>query len=110
MSDPYVREVGRLGPAGCDAVTAAEGSGVWECTETGPHTRHVARSVIDGTVLHTWQDAPTQDQARAAALERLARDMLASYHQGSDGYRGRVGQMQIQRWQAVVDGEVADGG
>lgn len=41
---------------------------------------------------------------RINALEQLAGDVIASYHRGSDGYRGRVGQVQIARWQAVIDG------
>ena len=42
---------------------------------------------------------------RIAELEQLATDILASYHQASDGYRGRVGQMQIAKWQARLAGD-----
>lgn len=43
--------------------------------------------------------------ARVAELEQLAAQMLASYHQGSDGYRGRVGQVQIARWRKTLAGD-----
>lgn len=39
---------------------------------------------------------------RMRQLEQLAGELLGSYHKGSDGYRGRVGQVQIARWQAVL--------
>jgi hypothetical protein len=48
---------------------------------------------------------------RAAASERitdlqnLAGAMLASFTRTDDGYRCRVGQVQIARWRATLDGE-----
>lgn len=40
--------------------------------------------------------------ARIAQLETLARHMLATYQRVSDGYRGRVGQVQIAKWQTEL--------
>jgi hypothetical protein len=46
----------------------------------------------------------TAQHARIAELEQLAAGILASYHRGSDGYRGRVGQVQIAKWNATLRG------
>jgi hypothetical protein len=37
-------------------------------------------------------------RAASADLEALARDMLSRFIKTSDGYRARVGQVQIARW------------
>lgn len=45
-------------------------------------------------------------RARATELERLAADILASFdNTAGDGYRARVGQVQIAKWRKVLDGE-----
>lgn len=45
------------------------------------------------------------DAQRILQLEQLAAGILASYHQASDGYRGRVGQVQIARWRKTLAGD-----
>lgn len=53
-----------------------------------------------------WKAAcSTKDRERIAELEQLATEVIASYHQASDGYRGRVGQVQIAKWQTRLAGE-----
>jgi hypothetical protein len=54
-----------------------------------------------------WEAAePARSAAvRIAGLEALAAEILGSYHRGSDGYRGRVGQVQHDRWRARLDGD-----
>lgn len=42
--------------------------------------------------------------ARVAELERLAADILGRFTKGDGGHRARVGQVQIGKWQAVLDG------
>lgn len=42
--------------------------------------------------------------ARIAGLEALARDMLSWFTRTSDGYRARVGQVQIARWEKQLGG------
>ena len=42
---------------------------------------------------------------RAEQLHQLAADILATYRKRDDGYRGRVGQVQIQRWQTILNGQ-----
>lgn len=42
--------------------------------------------------------------ARIRRLEAVARDMLAAFTKGSDGYRARVGQVQIAKWQKRIEG------
>lgn len=44
-------------------------------------------------------------ETRIGVLQQLAGDVLGSYYKASDGYRGRVGQVQLARWQAVLDGQ-----
>jgi hypothetical protein len=49
----------------------------------------------------------TTDQmlARVAALEALAADMLSRFGETGSGHSARVGQVQIAKWQAALDGE-----
>lgn len=41
-------------------------------------------------------------------LRELAAEILGSYVKRDDGYRGRVGQVQIARWRVRLDGPGAD--
>lgn len=41
---------------------------------------------------------------RIGELERLAADILSRFTKGDGGHRARVGQVQIGKWQAVLDG------
>jgi hypothetical protein len=51
-------------------------------------------------------DAVNHAAARIDALEALARDMLGRFCQVSDGYRARVGQVQIAKWEKQLgDGD-----
>jgi hypothetical protein len=56
-----------------------------------------------GAVPGVWPELPAELE-RAAALEALARDMLSRFVATGDGHRARVGQVQIAKWQAVLDG------
>jgi hypothetical protein len=40
--------------------------------------------------------------ARTLVLENLAREMLATFTKGSDGYRARAGQVQIAKWEERI--------
>jgi transcriptional regulator with XRE-family HTH domain len=57
----------------------------------------------------TAREPGKRDAARAAArvaqLEELARDMLGRFTRTDDGYRARVGQVQIGRWEHTLAGE-----
>lgn len=44
-------------------------------------------------------------ETRAAELDQLARDVLASFHASGGGHRARAGQVQIGKWRAVLDGD-----
>jgi hypothetical protein len=37
-------------------------------------------------------------------MEELAAEILNAFTKGSDGYRARVGQVQIGKWRAILDG------
>lgn len=94
-----------------------------------PVADHAPIESIYGTacgVCVTWTDAPLAEggetefgiaipapwpcpaSQRIAELAQLAGEVLGSYYKASDGYRGRVGQVQIARWQAVLNGQPAD--
>lgn len=62
-------------------------------------TQPMAVEDLDGEVA-----APEADADRTGELILLAEAILASFTQGQDGYRARVGQVQIQRWRAALDG------
>lgn len=55
--------------------------------------------VFFGEAADAYAQGAADGHERIRQLEELAAEILASYHQGSDGYRGRVGQVQIKRWQ-----------
>lgn len=42
-------------------------------------------------------------EGRGADMEKLAREVLDSYTKGQDGFRGRVGQVQIERWRELLE-------
>jgi hypothetical protein len=46
-----------------------------------------------------------QQETRVAALELLAASMLATFGATDQGYRARVGQAQIAKWQATLTGD-----
>lgn len=50
-------------------------------------------------------EAEAANLARIAELEQLATQILDTYHQRDDGYRGRVGQVQIARWRTTLTGQ-----
>lgn len=47
-------------------------------------------------------------EAAAPHMEKLAAEILDSYIKTGDGWRGRVGQVQIARWRVRLDGPGAD--
>ena len=51
------------------------------------------------------RDATEAMIKRIDELEKLAAGMLASFAMTSDGYRARVGQVQIAKWTRVLNGE-----
>lgn len=52
----------------------------------------------------TGADIASVADARIAELEQLAREILASFTMTDSGYRARVGQVQIRRWRARLNG------
>lgn len=52
----------------------------------------------------TCDDVQIEADNRAAELHALAADILSRFHATGDGHRARVGQVQIAKWQAVLDG------
>ena len=47
-----------------------------------------------------------ETELRVTELHQLATDIIATYHKrDDDGYRGRAGQVQIAKWQTVLDGQ-----
>jgi hypothetical protein len=58
-----------------------------------------AADILEAAAPHLAYAAGKAAGDRIRELSDLAAEILASYHQGSDGYRGRVGQVQIKRWQ-----------
>jgi len=51
-------------------------------------------------------DAEAASTARIAALEQVAAEMRATFHDTrKDGWRARAGQVQIQRWDTILAGE-----
>lgn len=58
-------------------------------------------AVTQATVL----EAVAASTERIAELEALAAEILASYGKTSDGYRSRVGGVQILKWAERVAGE-----
>lgn len=90
---------------------------------------HVAKAQVHATLAHAAAKAmadgdwmPSQDSAawreaaggkepaagtqgsREEELKLLAGAILATFTKGQDGYRARVGQVQIERWRATLDG------
>lgn len=66
-----------------------------------PHLGLTAQASIDA-LASVLPEAATE---RIQELEQLAAEILATYVKTGDGYRGRVGQVQIQRWQQQLGGE-----
>jgi hypothetical protein len=67
--------------------------------------RGVAEDVLRAAQPHLAYAAGRAAGDRIAALEQLAAGMLASFSRTDAGYRARVGQVQIRRWQAVLSGD-----
>ena len=42
------------------------------------------------------------ERARITELEALAADMLSRFARTPEGYRARVGQVQIGKWEAIL--------
>jgi hypothetical protein len=89
--------------AAAEAMHCPNGDGKCGCQDAAEHEHFLrldaadAKRGLQAAAPHLY--AAT---ARINELEILAGDILASYHQTSDGYRGRVGQVQIARWQAIL--------
>lgn len=59
--------------------------------------------------IPSGQAAVTSVQdARAQRLDAVAREMLAAFIKTSDGYRARVGQVQIAKWQKRIEGATGE--
>jgi len=58
----------------------------------------------DDTLADVAEEPDTAAGHRIAALEALAAEILASYVKRDDGYRGRVGQVQVARWRDRLGG------
>ena len=56
----------------------------------------------DDTPLVICDD--TADISEQADMRHLAAEILATYTKGEGGYRGRVGQVQIQKWHDQLGG------
>lgn len=67
-----------------------------------------ARMILEAAAPHMAYAAGLAAGGRLAALEKLAAEILDSYTKTSDGWRGRVGQVQIARWRVRLDGPGAD--
>lgn len=70
--------------------------------------RAAARQVLEAAAPHlacTAEHLAGGLLAENTRLRALAAEILASYVKTGDGYRGRVGQVQIQRWQQQLGGE-----
>lgn len=62
---------------------------------------NVVRDVLEAGAPHIR----ARDATRIAELRKLAEAMLVVFHRTSDGYRARVGQVQIGRWRIALDWE-----
>ena len=83
------------------ARVAAHSALCWEQPDDG---RLIACDRMQGHQgSHSWEAAELA-AARVAELEQLAADILDHFHQGSDGARARVGQVQIAKWRTTLDG------
>jgi hypothetical protein len=80
-----------------DPITAAQLAHVRESLALPPGRERVAWS--DVAFLLRCIDR----LSGAAELERIAREILASYRKTDSGYAGRVGQMQIAKWTRAID-------
>jgi hypothetical protein len=67
--------------------------------------RAASRLVLEAAQPHLAYAAGKAAGDRIAQLTALAAEILASYSKTGDGYRGRVGQVQIATWTARLDGE-----
>jgi hypothetical protein len=101
-------------PVTSAAITAAANA-IGISVGRGDPTRVMAIRALEAAVPHialaagaAAGDALLERDARIAELEQLAGEVLGSYYQTSDGYRGRVGQVQIARWQATLNGQPTD--
>jgi hypothetical protein len=65
----------------------------------------IVRLVLEAAQPHLAYNAGKTAGDRIAQLTALAEEILASYSKTGDGYRGRVGQVQIATWTARLDGE-----
>lgn len=74
----------------------------------GTGLANAVRDALTAALPHLAYAAGRAAGDRIVQLEALATETLASYHRTSDGYRGRVGQVQIAKWQAVLNGTAAD--
>jgi hypothetical protein len=127
MTGPYVRTIGTVTdidgvacPVGVDHDTVTIGTP--GCSLPFRFTRDLAeefgrlfaaaywqagcnaRQLAEETYEADGGDTMHDTAGRIHELEQLAADILATYTKGQDGYRGRVGQMQIQRWQTTLKG------